>query len=150
MQILFDWFVDLKLNIHFGDDKTKYISSTVFKYINILVKYFKYINDLGKKQILIQKSDIWAKYFTTSDYNRCTVLNKKIKEKALVDKSDVYGVVDNSELKKKIEKLATKAELKNEQDKITKSKAFDLSYIRGKSHFEDDVTQNYLVFKSVV
>ena len=150
MQILFDWLVDIKLNIHFGDDKTKYISSTVFKYINILVKYFKYINDLGKKQILIQKSDIWAKYFTTSDCNRCTVLNKKIKEKALVDKSDVYGVVDNSELKKKIEKLATKAELKNEQDKITKSKAFDLSYIRGKSHFEDDVTQNYLVFKSVV
>ena len=43
--------------------------------------------------------------------------------------------------------MGTKVELKVEQDKITKLQAFDSSYFRGKSHFEDDGTQNYLVFQ---
>ena len=43
--------------------------------------------------------------------------------------------------------LASKAELKAEQDKITKLQAFDPTYFYGKSHFEDDTTQNYLVFQ---
>ena len=47
---------------------------------------------------------------------------------------------------KKLETLATKAKLKAEQDKIIKLKAFDSSCFRGKSHFEGDDTQNYLVF----
>ena len=49
---------------------------------------------------------------------------------------------------KKIITLATKAELKVEQDKIIKLQAFDSSYFRDKSHFVDeDSTQNYLVFQ---
>ena len=44
-------------------------------------------------------------------------------------------------------KLAIKAKLKAEQDKITKLQAFDSSYFRGKNHFEDDGTQNYLIFQ---
>ena len=47
---------------------------------------------------------------------------------------------------KKVATLATKAELKSEQDKI-KLQAFDSSYFRGKNHFENDCTQNYLVFQ---
>ena len=43
--------------------------------------------------------------------------------------------------------LATKAELKTEQDKVTKLQTFDSSYFRGKSHFEEDGTQIYLVFQ---
>ena len=39
----------------------------------------------------------------------------------------------------KIKHLAVKNELKKE-------KTFDLSYVRGKNHFEEDGTQNYLVF----
>ena len=70
-------------------------------------------------------------------------LIKKIKEKDLVDKSDISGFIDNSDLDKKIVKLATKAELKSEQAKIVKFKAFDSSY------FEDDGTQNYLVFQPI-
>ena len=54
-----------------------------------------------------------------------------------------------SDLDKKLVKLATKAELNAEQDKIVKLQAFDSSYFRGKSHFEDDKTQNYLVFPLV-
>ena len=34
--------------------------------------------------------------------------------------------------------LTTKAELKEEQDKIIKLQAFDPSYVRGKSYYEDD------------
>ena len=33
--------------------------------------------------------------------------------------------------------------------KIIKLQAFDSSYFWGKSHFEDDGTQNYLVFQSM-
>ena len=40
--------------------------------------------------------------------------------------------------------LATKAELK-----ITKLRAFDSKNFHGKSHFEDDGTQNYLVFQII-
>ena len=39
--------------------------------------------------------------------------------------------------------------MKAEQDKITKLQAFDSSYFRGKSHFRNDDTQNYLVFQSM-
>ena len=38
-------------------------------------------------------------------------------------------------------------ELKAEQDKITKLQEFEPTYFRGKSHFENDGVQNYLVFQ---
>ena len=43
--------------------------------------------------------------------------------------------------------MATKAELKAEQEKIIKLRTFDSSYFRGKNHFEDDGTQNYLILQ---
>ena len=46
------------------------------------------------------------------------ILTAKIKEMGLFDKSDIYGFTDNSDLDMKIATLATKAELKVEQDKI--------------------------------
>ena len=42
----------------------------------------------------------------------------------LVDKSDISGFIDNSDLEKKIALLATKAELKAVQDKIVKPQVF--------------------------
>ena len=48
---------------------------------------------------------------------------------------------------KKTAALATKAELKAEQDKITKIQASDSIFFQGKNHFEDDGSQNYLVFQ---
>ena len=50
----------------------------------------------------------------------------------LVDKSDISGFIDNSDLDKKIATLATKAELKSKQDKLAKRQSFDSSYFRGK------------------
>ena len=43
-------------------------------------------------------------------------LNAKIKEKELVNKSDISGYRDDSDLHKKTATLATTAELKVEQD----------------------------------
>ena len=84
-----------------------------------------------------------------ADYNKFTnkKLHLKIKQKELVSKSVIAGFINNADLDKKVGTLATKAELKAEQDKIAKLKAFDSSYFRGKSHFEDDGTQHYLVFQ---
>ena len=53
-----------------------------------------------------------------------------------------------SDLSTKLPALVTKAKLKAEQDKIMKL-VFDLSYICGKSHFEEDGTQNYLILLRV-
>ena len=33
------------------------------------------------------------------------------------------------------------------ENEIKKLKTFDLSYLKGKGHFEEDSTQNYLVFQ---
>ena len=69
-----------------------------------------------------------------------------IKETGLVDKLDISGFKDTSDLDKK-----KKAELKSEQDKTTKLQAFDSRYICGKNHFndEDNGTPNYLLFQLV-
>ena len=74
------------------------------------------------------------------------ILDIKIKEKGLNDKSDVSNSVKISHLITIFAVLARKGELKAEQDKITKLHAFDSSCFRGKIHFEDNGTQNYLVF----
>ena len=53
-------------------------------------------------------SDIEVKYFTTSDYNKFTnkILKKKVKESGLVDKPNIFGFIDNSDLDNKIAALA--------------------------------------------
>ena len=72
---------------------------------------------------LVKKTDYDAKiskfegkYFTSSDYNKFAsdILDAKIKQKELANKSDISNLVKNSDL------LATKAELKAKKDKIVK------------------------------
>ena len=74
---------------------------------------------------------------------------QKKKKKRLVHKSDISGFVTNSDLYKEVATLATKAELKVEKDKVIKLQAFDSSYFGRKNHFENDRTQNYLVFQPI-
>ena len=50
---------------------------------------------------------------------------------------------------KKITTLATKAELKVEQEKITKLKTYDLDYLLGKNFFGDDGSQNMFVYQKI-
>ena len=82
-------------------------------------------------------SQVVGKYFTNSDYNKFTsdILDAKVKENKLVDQSDNSNLVKNSDLNTKIATLATKAEVKLEQDKIVKLQAFDSSYFHGKNFF---------------
>ena len=48
------------------------------------------------------------------------MLDAKIKEKNVVDESNISGFIDNFDLYRKIARLAAKAELKAEQDKTVK------------------------------
>ena len=50
---------------------------------------------------------------------------------------------------KKLAALATKSELKEEQDQIDKLQAFDSNNFLGQTNFEDDGTQKYLLFQPV-
>ena len=47
-------------------------------------------------------SNIDAKYFATSDYNKFNgeILNKKIKRNKLVNKFNIFNFIDNSDLDK--------------------------------------------------
>ena len=60
------------------------------------------------------------------------ILDANIKEKELVDKSNISNLVKNSDLNIKLQTLATKAFLKAEQDKIVKLPMHDLSFFLGK------------------
>ena len=53
------------------------------------------------------------KYFTTSDNNKFTsdILDAKMKEKELDDKSNISNLAKNSDLNTNLKTLATKAEL---------------------------------------
>ena len=68
----------------------------------------------------------------------------------MVDKFNISEFISNCYLDKKMATLETKAELLAEQNKITELQTFDWSYFRqNKSNFEDDGTQNYLVFQPI-
>ena len=69
-----------------------------------------------------------------------------IKQKELINKSDIFRFINASDLNKKIEILAKKAELKAEQDKIVKLETYDLSYFLGKNVFGDGGSQNIFVY----
>ena len=48
------------------------------------------------------------------------IVANKIKSEGLVNKSDIAGFINNADLDKKVETLATKAEIKGEKDKTVK------------------------------
>ena len=64
------------------------------------------------------------------DYNKFTsdIIDAKIKQKELVDKPHISNLAKNSDLNTKLATLATKAELKEEQNKIVKLQIDHLSY----------------------
>ena len=66
------------------------------------------------------------KCLVTYDYKKFTndILNAKIKENELVNKSAISRFIDNSNLNNKIAPSATKAELKTKKDKIKQYKHF--------------------------
>ena len=63
----------------------------------------------------------------------------------MLTKTDFNNSV--SSLDSKIAANKTKSE--SIENELKKLKTFDSSYFRGKSHFEEDGTQNYLVFQPI-
>ena len=81
-------------------------------------------------------SDIESKYITKNDCNKSTkvIVTNVIKSKNLL----ISEFISKADLDKQFERLATKDELKAEEDKIIKLQAFDSSYFGGKNFFGDD------------
>ena len=87
------------------------------------------------------------KYIDTQVFNRLAadVFNAKLTQANLVTKRDFDEKLSN--LDRKITKNKTDHLLF--QNELKKLKTFDLGYFIGKSHFEEDGTQNYLVFQPI-
>ena len=85
------------------------------------------------------------KYITTPEFNKLStdVFNARLAQANLITKTDFDAKL--SSLSRKITKNKSKYLLV--ENDLKKLKTFDSSYFRGKSHFEEDGTQNYLAFQ---
>ena len=85
------------------------------------------------------------KYIDTTEFNKLAAdaFNARIAEANLVTKTDFDAKLWS--LNRKITSNKTKHALG--ENELNKLKTFDSSYFVGKSHFEEDGTQNYLVFQ---
>ena len=88
-----------------------------------------------------------GKYIATPEFNTLApdVFNARLAQANLITKPDFD--VKLSSLNRKITSNKTKHLLV--ENELNKLKTFDSSYFIGKSHFEKDGTQNYLVFQPV-
>ena len=86
------------------------------------------------------------KYITTPEFNKLTahVFNARLAQANLITKTDFDSSLSN--LNRKITQNKSKQLLI--ENKLNKLKT-DLDYFIGKSHFEEDGVQNYLVFQPI-
>ena len=87
------------------------------------------------------------KYIDTSEFNKLAVdvVNARLAQTNLVTKTDFDAKLLS--LNRKITSNKTKHVLV--ENELNKLKTFDSGYFIGKSHFEEDGTQNYLVFQPI-
>ena len=85
------------------------------------------------------------KYITTSEFNifAADVFNSRIARANLITKRDFDDKLSN--LNSKI--TANKSKYLLVENELKELITFDLVYFIGKSHFEEDGTQNYLIFQ---
>ena len=108
-------------------------------------------SDHGTKIIELEKkltAHKYDKYITTPELNKLTAKNfaARLAQANLTTKTDFD--VKLSRLNRKVTSNKTKhLHFENEMKKL---KTFDLSYFIGKGHFNEDGTQNYLVFQSIL
>ena len=88
------------------------------------------------------------KYIDTHEFNKLTadVFNARIAQTNLITKTKFDSRLSN--LNRKI--TANKSKHLLVESELNKLKTFDSSHFIGKSHFEGDGTQNYLVFQPIV
>ena len=86
-----------------------------------------------------------GKYITTPEFNTlaASVFNARLEQANLVSKT----IFDNTASGLDSKVAANKTKSKSIENEFKKLKRFDLSYFIGKSHFEEDGAQNYLVFQ---
>ena len=87
------------------------------------------------------------KYITTPEFNKLAadVFNVILAQGDLITKIIFDNTVSNVD--SKIAENKTKK--KSIENELKKLKTFDLSYFTGTKHFEEDGTQNYLVFQPI-
>ena len=87
------------------------------------------------------------KYITTPEFNTLAadVFNARLAQANLVAKADFDNAI--SSLDSKIAENKTKN--KSIENELKKLKTFDSSHFIGKSHFEEDYKQKYLVFQPI-
>ena len=95
-----------------------------------------------EKKLTVHNHD---KYITTPEFNTLVadVFNARLAQANLITKTDFDAKLSN--LNKKITSNKTKHLLV--ENKLKNLKTFESIYFRGKSHFEEDRAQNYLVFQ---
>ena len=110
----------------------------------MLTIQLKKLTNETEKKITDHKHD---KYLTTPEFNKLKAENfpARLAQANLVTKTDFDSKLSN--LNRKITVNKTKHLLV--ENELKKLETFDSIYFRGKSHFEDDGTQNYLVFQTV-
>ena len=108
--------------------------------IQLKTDYDTKVNEI-KKKITDHSHD---KYVTTPEFNKLTGENfaARLAQSNLITKTDFDAKL--SSLNKKITSNKTKHLLV--ETELKKLETFDSVYFCGKIHFEDDGTQNYLVF----
>ena len=86
------------------------------------------------------------KYIDISEFNELArVFNARLSQANLITETDFDDKL--SSFNRRITENKTKHLLV--ENELKKLKTFDLSYFIGKSHFEEDGTQNYLVFQPI-
>ena len=86
-------------------------------------------------------------YITTPEFNKLTAENfpARLAQANLITKTDFNAKL--SSLNRKI--VSNKMRHLVIENELKTLETFDSIYFRGKSHFEDDGTQNYLIFQTV-
>ena len=87
------------------------------------------------------------KYITTPEFNTlaANIFNARLAQVNLITKTDFDNKLSSHN--RKI--MENKTENLLDKNELNKLKTFDSGYLIGKSHFEEDGTQNYLVFQRI-
>ena len=111
--------------------------------VSSLVKKTDYSTKITYIENKLNSHD-YKKYIDTSKFNKLTayVFNARLAKANLIAKRDFDAKL--SSINRKITQNKNKHLLV--ESELNKLKTFDSSYFVGKSHFEGDGTQNYLVF----
>ena len=114
--------------------------------VSSLVKKTDYDTKISELEKKLTNHD-HDKYVATSEFNALAadVFNARLAQANLITATDFDAKL--SSLNRKIS--ANKSKNLLVENDLKKLKTFDSSYFIGKSHFEEDSTQNYLVFQPI-